>query len=81
MLPTWRDVEIQSEIRKDRMREAATMYLLKQLPEPSETNLSIYAALLVRFGSWMVRTGEKLRLRYGDVSQMDAQLRSIEQGC
>jgi hypothetical protein len=81
MLPTWQDVEIQSEIRKTRLQEAAAMRMLKQLPGPSNTSLSIYASALVRLGSWMVNTGEQLRSRYGDVNHMDAQLRSAGQGC
>jgi hypothetical protein len=81
MLPTWRDVEIQSEIRRQRVREAEARHIMNLLPEPSEVELSTRAAVLVRLGDWMVNAGEQLRTRYGDVAQMDPQLQSLEQGC
>ncbi|MGD2058953.1 MAG: hypothetical protein PVF85_03425 [Anaerolineales bacterium] len=81
MLPTWRDVEIQSEIRKQRVREAEARHIMNLLPEAGEADLPARAAALVRLGDWMVSVGEQLRTRYGGVAQVDPQLQSLEQGC
>ncbi len=81
MLPTWRDAEIQSEIRKNRMQEASERRILNDLLETSEPELSTYDAALVRLGDWMVRAGEQLRSRCDDVSHAESALRSVEQGC
>jgi hypothetical protein len=81
MLPTWRDVEIQSELRKVREQEAAAWHTFKQLSEQEKTAIPSLAAALVRLGDWMIVAGEKLHKRYGEVGQADSQLRSLEQGC
>ncbi|MGD2161756.1 MAG: hypothetical protein PVI81_01590 [Anaerolineales bacterium] len=80
MLPTWRDVELQTEIRRVRVQEAADWRILSQLSN-NNTELSAYATVLVSIGNWMVRTGEQLRSPYGDVGQIEKKLRSLEQGC
>jgi hypothetical protein len=81
MLPTWRDVEIQSEIRNVRLQEAVDRQILSDLPESGENQRSAAAAVLVHLGNWMIAAGEQLRSRYGDVNTLDPQLRSAEQGC
>lgn len=81
MLPTWRDVEIQSEIRKVRLQEAVDRHTLSELPESGQNERSAAAAGMVRLGSWMIAAGEHLRSRYGDVSTLETQLRSAEQSC
>jgi hypothetical protein len=81
MLPTWRDVELQNEIRQVRIQEAANWHILSQLPGRNDSDLSAHAILLVRLGDWMVRAGEKLQSQYSDAGQVDHKLRSLEQGC
>lgn len=81
MLPTWRDVEIQAEIRNVRMLEATAKQTVSRLPSSSRENRLSTEFLLVRLGTWMVSAGHKLRSRYGDVAKAEAQMRSLEQGC
>ena len=81
MNPTWRDVEIQSEIRNVRLQEAVDRMTLGELPESGENERSTAAIALAGLGSWMITAGEQLRSRYGDVNTLDTQLRSAEQGC
>lgn len=81
MFPTWRDVEVQSEIRNTRMQEAAEWHILSQLPGSHNKDLTIYAGILARLGTWMVNVGQQLRSRYGEVASVEHSRLSIEQGC
>lgn len=81
MLPTWRDAEIQSEIRKTRVQEANARQILNHLPGSGEQQLSAYDHALIHLGDWMVHAGEQLRSRCDESGQLEPRLRSAEQGC
>jgi hypothetical protein len=81
MLPTWRDVIVHSEIRKTRLQEAAQSRIFKQLSESRKPDLSLFAEILVRLGTWMENAGYQLKSRYGEVASTEPTMHSLEQGC
>lgn len=81
MLPTWREVEVQSELRKARLQEAVQMRLSRQAELAQRQESGLLARFLVGLGTWMMSAGGELRSRYGEAHNLEAGLHSIQQGC
>ncbi len=68
MVPTWKDVIVQTEINRTRTLRSERNHILKTQLEPNKRILDHW---LVRFGTWLERTGCRLQTRYARPQSLD----------